>query len=123
MAKSPVYRVDGTGRDSYVSHGNGGFSNPSTSHNFDSRVAFKQALRNYEPDVDYLKRRGIDQQALKPTRISVKQQKVPRRSRLLSMLTNSGDFKIKSARNSTHSLLMSTPRGNKNERDFSLASQ
>ena len=61
MAKSPVYRVDGTGRDSYVSYGNGGFSNPSNSHNFESRTAFKQALRNYEPDPDYLKRRGIDQ--------------------------------------------------------------
>lgn len=73
MAKSPVYRVDGTGRDSYVQYRNGGFAQPSSqSHNFDSRIQFRQALRSYEPDPDYLKRRGIDQSQKVVSKIGIK---------------------------------------------------
>ena len=57
MAKSIKYNTDGTGRDGYVTLGNGGFTNPNKIVAMDPRVVFKHSLRGYEPDGDYLKRR------------------------------------------------------------------
>ena len=52
-----MYNTDGTGRDGYVTHGNGGFTNPAKQVALDPRVAFQRSLRGYEPDGDYLNRR------------------------------------------------------------------
>ena len=57
LSKSIMYNTDGTGRDGYVTCGNGGFTNPHKVVALDPRVAFKQSLRGYEPDGDYLNRR------------------------------------------------------------------
>ena len=40
MAKSIRYKTDGTGRDSYVTVGDGGFTNPHKAVALDPRVAF-----------------------------------------------------------------------------------
>ena len=52
-----MYNTDGSGRDGYVTCGNGGFTNPHAVVALDPRVAFKRSLRGYEPDGDYLNRR------------------------------------------------------------------
>ena len=57
MAKSIMYNTDGTGRDGYVTCGNGGFTNPNKIVAMDPRVVFKNSLRGYQPDGDYLRRR------------------------------------------------------------------
>ena len=57
MAKSIAYNPDGSGRDSYVNWGNGGFTNTNKNVAMDPRITFKQGLRDYQPDGDYLKRR------------------------------------------------------------------
>ena len=53
-----MYITDGTGRDAYVTHGNGGFTNPNKIVAMDPRVVFARGLRGYEPDGEYLKRRN-----------------------------------------------------------------
>ena len=40
MAKSVMYNTDGTGRDGYVTHGNGGFTNSNKIIAMDPRVVF-----------------------------------------------------------------------------------
>ena len=58
QAKSIRYKTDGTGRDSYCTAGDGGFTNPLTrAVAIDPRVAFARGLRGYERDPDYLARR------------------------------------------------------------------
>ena len=57
ITKTPTYNNDGTGRDAYVTWGNGGFTNPNKNVAMDPRVTFKAELRNYIPDADYLARR------------------------------------------------------------------
>ena len=54
-----MYNTDGTGRDGYVTCGNGGFTNPMNQKQvaLDPRIAFQRSLRGYEPDGDYLNRR------------------------------------------------------------------
>ena len=52
-----MYKTDGTGRDGYVTCGNGGFTNPNKIVACDPRVVFQRSLRGYEPDGDYLRRR------------------------------------------------------------------
>ena len=52
-----MYNTDGSGRDGYVTCGNGGFTNPNKVVALDPRVAFQRGLRGYEPDGDYLNRR------------------------------------------------------------------
>ena len=59
LSKSIMYNTDGTGRDGYVTCGNGGFTNPMNQKQvaLDPRIAFQRSLRGYEPDGDYLNRR------------------------------------------------------------------
>ena len=57
MAKSIAYNTDGTGRDGYVTWGNGGFTNTNKNVAMDPRITFKRNLRDYQPDGDYLRRR------------------------------------------------------------------
>ena len=47
-AKSIRYKTDGTGRDSYCTTGDGGFTNPYRAVALDPRVAFARGLRGYE---------------------------------------------------------------------------
>ena len=56
-AKSIRYKTDGSGRDSYVNVGDGGFSNPMKAIALDPRVAFQRSLRGYNQDEDYHLRR------------------------------------------------------------------
>lgn len=52
------YKVNGTGRDTYIQSNNGGFT--TRTHNaiaMDPRIVFKNGLRDYEPDDTYLSRR------------------------------------------------------------------
>ena len=58
-----IYKTDGTGRDTYISQNNGGF----TMSNFhkhevamDPRVTFSKNLRSYERNGDYLARRNYN---------------------------------------------------------------
>lgn len=53
QAKSIRYKTDGTGRDSYVNIGDGGFTNPYKVVALDPRIAFRRSLRGYEQDADY----------------------------------------------------------------------
>lgn len=55
-AKSIRYKTDGTGRDSYVTTGDGGFTNPHKVA-LDPRVAFQRSLRGYQDDPDYAHKR------------------------------------------------------------------
>ena len=48
MAKSIRYKTDGSGRDSYCTANDGGFTNPSKKVAIDPRIAFKNSLRGYE---------------------------------------------------------------------------
>ena len=57
MAKSIRYKTDGSGRDSYVNVGDGGFTNPMKAIALDPRVAFQRSLRGYDQDGEYLARR------------------------------------------------------------------
>ena len=57
-AKSIRYKTDGTGRDSYCTSGDGGFTNPMSVVAMDPRVAFKKSLRGYTQDSSYLDRRN-----------------------------------------------------------------
>ena len=58
MAKSIRYKTDGSGRDSYCTTGDGGFTNPNRGAiALDPRVAFARSLRGYEQDGEYLARR------------------------------------------------------------------
>ena len=59
--KPLIYKTDGTGRDSYISQNNGGF----TMSNFspvacDPRIVFSKNLRGYQPNADYLARRNYN---------------------------------------------------------------
>lgn len=56
-----MYNTDGSGRDGYVTCGNGGFTNPGKVTAMDPRVVFQRGLRGYEPDGDYLRRRNYTQ--------------------------------------------------------------
>ena len=56
-----MYNTDGSGRDGYVTCGNGGFTNPHKGTAMDPRVVFQRSLRGYEPDGDYLRRRNYTQ--------------------------------------------------------------
>ena len=58
MAKSIRYKTDGSGRDSYCTVGDGGFTNPNRTIAIDPRVAFARSLRGYEQDGEYLARRN-----------------------------------------------------------------
>ncbi len=51
------YNTNGSGRDTYINCNNGGFTTLQTGSNFDSRVTFKNNLRDYLPNPDYLKNR------------------------------------------------------------------
>ena len=64
MAKSIRYKTDGSGRDSYCTTGDGGFTNPNRTATIalDPRVVFARSLRGYAQDGEYLARR---QQRLK----------------------------------------------------------
>ena len=57
-AKSIMYNTDGSGRDGYVTCGNGGFTNPNKVVACDPRVVFARGLRCYERDDTYLQRRN-----------------------------------------------------------------
>ena len=56
-AKCIRYKTDGSGRDSYCTNGDGGFTNPNRTIALDPRVAFARNLRGYEQDGEYLARR------------------------------------------------------------------
>lgn len=56
------YRPDGSGRDYYIKHENGGYSNPSRPQ--DPRLTFKQNLRSYNKIEDYLTKRKFDSKNL-----------------------------------------------------------
>jgi len=58
MAKSIRYKTDGSGRDSYCTMGDGGFTNPHRAIALDPRVAFARSLRGYDQDGEYLARRN-----------------------------------------------------------------
>ena len=47
QAKSVRYKTDGTGRDSYVGVGDGGFSSTNRAVAIDPRVVFQKSLRGY----------------------------------------------------------------------------
>lgn len=51
------YKVEGTGRDTYIQHNNGGLTSPTASCMRDPRLIFSSNLRNYERDDAYLARR------------------------------------------------------------------
>ena len=54
MAKSIRYKTDGSGRDSYVTQGDGGFTNSNKNAiAVDPRIVFQRNLRGYNPDADY----------------------------------------------------------------------
>ena len=55
------YRGNGTGRDTYIQHGDGGFTTTRKIVAQDPLVTFKTQLRGYEPDSDYLLRRKFSQ--------------------------------------------------------------
>lgn len=57
ISRIRLYKAAGTGRDTYIASNNGGF----TQHggfggNFNPNSRFKQMLRGYERDPDYLER-------------------------------------------------------------------
>eukprot|EP00347_Sterkiella_histriomuscorum_P021455 403333917 len=54
-SRSVNYRQDGSGRDSYIMHGNGGYSNSNKPQEF--REAFKNSLRSYERNDSYIQSR------------------------------------------------------------------
>ena len=58
MQKSIRYQNDGTGRDSYVYVGNGGFTNSSKTIAIDPRITFQRSLREYDKDDNYQLRRS-----------------------------------------------------------------
>jgi len=68
MAKSIRYKTDGSGRDSYCTTGDGGFTNPNRVIAVDPRVVFARNLRGYEQDGDYLARRNQRMQMKKQMR-------------------------------------------------------
>lgn len=68
MAKSIRYKTDGSGRDSYCTTGDGGFTNPNRVIAVDPRVVFARTLRGYEQDGDYLARRNQRMQMKKQMR-------------------------------------------------------
>ena len=64
------YISDGSGRDYYVAHTDGGFSNPSKPQ--DPRITFKQHLRDYAVDAEYLNRRNFNLKHLNCGRVQPK---------------------------------------------------
>ena len=60
------YNQDGSGRDGYIMQNNGGFTNSSFNQvAIDPRITFKNALRQYQPNDDYLQRRRYDKKGVK----------------------------------------------------------
>ena len=60
------YNQDGSGRDGYIAQNNGGFTQSNfASVALDPRIKFKNSLRGYEPDGDYLKRRNYNKYGIR----------------------------------------------------------
>ena len=48
------YKAEGTGRDSYIQHNNGGLTSPTSGAMREPRMVFANNLRGYERDDTYL---------------------------------------------------------------------
>ena len=70
IARPKHYITDGSGRDSYIVRGDGGFMNPTQQYAMDSRIVFARNLRGYERDGDYLARRAMRQRYSKKSPIA-----------------------------------------------------